>query len=228
MCSSDLPYAVGDGKTHTLHVCRASGMTSLLKPDVRMLRQFNLFPDFGEVTSTRQVETKRLDDIDEISAIDFLKIDIQGSELTAFQSGRVKLNSCVVIQTEVSFQLLYEDQPTFCEVDSELKSQGFQLHAFQHIKRWGLAPLVVNENPRAGMNQLLEADAVYVRSLMFEHLLDSNQLKRLCLILHHCYESFDLALKCILELQDRGHLAPGSEVEYLRLLPVQAACHFPR
>ena len=32
-----LPYAIADGGTHTLYCCRASGMTSLLKPDQQYL-----------------------------------------------------------------------------------------------------------------------------------------------------------------------------------------------
>lgn len=79
-----LPYAVGDGGTHRLKICRAPGMTSLLEPDEKMLRLFNLFPYFGEVVATVEIETKKLDDIAEIDSIDFLKIDIQGGGTGGF------------------------------------------------------------------------------------------------------------------------------------------------
>ena len=36
-----LPYAVGDGKPHTLNICKASGMTSLLEPDKNILELFH-------------------------------------------------------------------------------------------------------------------------------------------------------------------------------------------
>lgn len=213
-----LPYLVGDGKPGMLHVCAASGMTSLLKPDVNTLSLFHLFPDFGTVLSTVPVETTRLDDVAEIGGLDFLKIDIQGGELSVFRSGRQKLAEAVVVQTEVSFMTLYEGQPSFGEVDSELRSQGFVPHTFTDVKRWGITPLLVNDNPRTGLNQLLEADMVYVRDFSRPDLMSGEQLKHLVLISHHCYRSFDLALRCLLQLERRGELQPGVQQRYLQLL----------
>ncbi|MEJ3816632.1 FkbM family methyltransferase, partial [Campylobacter jejuni] len=69
------------------------------------------------------------DDIGEIDAMDYLKIDVQGSELAVFQNGRRRLAEAVVIQTEVSFLPLYKKQPVFGEIDLELRSQGFIPHA---------------------------------------------------------------------------------------------------
>ena len=59
-----------------------------------------------------------------------LKIDIQGSELSVFQNGQEKLAEAVAIQTEVSFITWYLDQPSFGEVDLELRGQGFIPHCF--------------------------------------------------------------------------------------------------
>src|SRR5437868_451732 len=67
-----LPYAIGDGKEHTLHLCKSRFMTSLLEPDPKQLALFNEFPDFGKVEETARVSTRRLDDVDEVGAIDFL------------------------------------------------------------------------------------------------------------------------------------------------------------
>lgn len=213
-----LPYAVGDGQSHTLHVCAASGMTGLLKPDQRMLSLFHLFPGFGEVLRTEQVQTTRLDDVAEIEHLDFLTIDIQGSELSVFRSGRRKLQQAVAVQTEVSFLTLYENQPGFGEIDLELRSQGFIPHAFAAVKRWGLVPMLVNNNPRQGLNQLLEADAVYVRDFSRPETMTDEQLKHLALIMHHCYRSYDLALRCLLELEARQAIEGGVQQRYLGLV----------
>src|SRR4030095_16241459 len=43
-CETYLPYAIGDGGRHTLNMCFAPGMTSLLKPNPAVLK---LFPDFA-------------------------------------------------------------------------------------------------------------------------------------------------------------------------------------
>jgi len=212
------PDVLGDGHPHTLHICAAPGMTSLLKPDPRMLSLFRLFPEFGRVHSTQPVVTKRLDDITEIKNLDFLKIDVQGSELSVFRSGRHKLADAMVIQTEVSFLPLYEHQPLFAEIDLELRSQGFIPHTFAAVKRWAIAPLMVNNDPYQGLNQLLEADVVYVRDFNRTDALSDEQLKHLALISHHCYRSFDLALRCVLILEQRGRLKKGSDERYTQLI----------
>jgi hypothetical protein len=71
------------------------------------------------------VSTRRLDDIAEISAMDFLKIDAQGSELSVVRHGHRCLMQAVAIQTEVSFVPLYHDQPTFGEIDNEMRRMDF-------------------------------------------------------------------------------------------------------
>src|SRR4051812_38193209 len=74
-----LPYAVGDGTRANLNICELEGMTSLLVPEPRHLALFNLFPIWGQVKKQIPVDTKKLDDITEIAAMDFLKMDVQGS-----------------------------------------------------------------------------------------------------------------------------------------------------
>jgi FkbM family methyltransferase len=218
-----LPYAVGDGSTQTLHVCSAPGMTSFLKPDVRSLSLFPLFPDFARVVASQQIQTRALDDINEIEVLDFLKIDVQGSELAVFRSGRQKLAAAVAIQTEVSFLPLYENQPPIGLLDVELRSQGFIPHALVELKRWVISPLLVDNNPRKPLNQLLEADLVYVRDFRSPETLTEEQLKHLALVAHHCYRSFDLALFCLLALERRGSLASGVKEVYLNMLRANPA-----
>ena len=78
--------------------------------------------------------------------------------------------------------------------------------------------LIVNDNPRQPLNQLLEADLVYVRDFRDPARLTEEQLKHLALIAHHCYGSFDLALYCLLALEGRGSLPVGVQDRYLSLL----------
>ncbi len=213
-----LPYAVGDGGIHTLHICEVPGMTSLLEPDPAPLDLFNLFANFGKVVRQVEVETRRLDEIAEIVHLDFLKIDIQGGELMVFQSGQAKLTSAVAIQTEVSFIALYKDQPTVGDVDVELRRQGFVPHCFAELKNWAIRPSVFNNEPRLALNQVLEADLVYVRDIVHAEHMSDEQLKHLALIAHHCYYSFDLALRCLTVLEERGALAEGVATRYLSTL----------
>ncbi len=213
-----LPYAVGDGDSHTLHICQVSGMTSLLEPDPVQLAAFNLFEKFGTVTSTMTIPTQRLDDIEEIDHVDFLKIDIQGSELSVFQNGRNTLAQAIAVQTEMSFITLYKDQPPLGEVDRELRSQGFVPHGFDQVKKWLISPCVINDNPRKGLNQLLECDLIYVRDFARLDLLSTEQVKYLAFFAHHYCASFDLALRCIVHLQDTGMLPLTAAASYAQLL----------
>jgi FkbM family methyltransferase len=199
-----LPNAVGDGQTHRLMVTHAPGMTSLLKPDEKRLALFNGFTQWGTVVEEIEVSTDRLDDIDEVKEFDLLKIDIQGSELMAFQHGRRKLAHAVAVHTEVSFVPLYEHQPVFGEVDLELRSQGFQPHSLPAVKRWAISPTVFGGDFRIAQNQLLEADIVYVRDIAYPQRLTDEQLSHLAMIAFHVYGSTDLALFCIRELSRRG------------------------
>jgi FkbM family methyltransferase len=218
-----LPYAVGDGGAHTLKVCAAPGMTSLLEPDPRALEVFERLKAFAVVIDRVPVETRRLDDISEISHLDFLKIDIQGGELDVFKAGRQKLSEAVAIQTEVSFMTLYKDQPTQAEVDQELRSQGFIPHCFAELEPCVIAPCVVNNNSAVGLRQLLEADMVYVRDFLNPEKMTDEQLKHLALIAHHCYGSFDLALRCVMLLVQRRAVSSSAMDDYVQIVAAKQA-----
>ncbi|RTL56426.1 MAG: FkbM family methyltransferase [Rhodocyclaceae bacterium] len=216
-----LPHVIGDGTERILNICKASGMTSLLTPDQRTLSLFDVLRPLGEVIDRITTSTIRLDDVVELTAFDMLKIDVQGAELEIFQSGRLKLNNAVAIQTEVSFVTLYENQPSFGDIDLELRSQGFIPHSFPAIKKWPISPCVINGDPRQPLNQLLEADIVYIRDLSRVEHLSPDQIKQLAFIGHCCFGSLDLTMYCIRELQNRGVL-PGNALDrYVELLQSQ-------
>ena len=136
-----LPYAVGDGAPATLTLCHAPGMSSLLAPNPQVLDCLNLYSIFGMVTGQEPIETHSLDGMSEIAAIDFLKIDVQGSELAVFRGGRSRLASAVAVQTEVCFMPLYKDQPLFGDLDRELRSLGLIPHLMTEIHKAMISPL---------------------------------------------------------------------------------------
>ena len=210
-----LPYAVGDGGSGILKVCRATGMTSLLEPDATTLKLFPALQPCGEVIDRVPVETRRLDDISEIEHLDFLKIDIQGSELSVFQNGQEKLAEAVAIQTEVSFITSYLGQPSVGEVDLELRRQGFIPHGLTQLTRRPIGAFEVGDDALPWVNQLTEADIVYVRDFVHRDVMTDEQLKHLGLIAHHCYGSFDLAFRCVQLLEERREVETGSARRYM-------------
>jgi FkbM family methyltransferase len=216
-----LPYVVGDGTQRTLNVCELEGMTSLLVPDPAHLALFNLFPIWGEVKERIPVATHKLDDIAEITALDFLKMDVQGGERDVLAHGRAKLKDAVAVQTEVSFVPLYQKQPAFGEIDLALRDMGFLPHCVIGTKIWPIAPMVVGERPNQGIRQLLETDMVYVKDFSRPENMSAEQWKHLALVAHHCYGSYDLALKAIITLIRMGVVPADANRRYLDILPAR-------
>ena len=189
-----LPYAIGDGKRHTLNFCQAPGMTSLLTPNRQVLELLHGFPEWGTVIGTEEVDTKRLDDVAETDGIDMVKIDIQGGELMALSHAKKRLKTTLVIQTEVEFMPMYEGQPLFSDVDIFLRKQGFMLHRFYPTVSRVVRPLLVDNNIYAELSQLTWADAIFIRDLTRLELLSDQQLLKTAAILHDCYGSIDVVL----------------------------------
>ncbi len=199
------PFILGDGQPATLHICRASGMTSLLKPsEFTTQKVFSDFEEYTEIVKKDPVETHRLDDID-IDNLDLIKIDVQGSELVILQNGTQKLKDVVMIQTEVSFIPLYEDQPSFATMDQFLRKQGFVPHCFAQIHRHPIHPCT-NEKNIYNTNQVMEADIVYIPNFERLSALSDEKLKHLALLAQASYGSTDLALHCLIILQERGSI----------------------
>lgn len=209
-----LPYAVGDGGEHVLRLCAESGFASMLEPDRDQLQLLTDFPRMAEVTSRVPMATRRLDDITEIERLDYLKIDIQGGELDVFRHGRRLLAGAVAVQTEVGFTRLYEDQPTFADLDLELRAQGFVPHLFVNTKTWPLAPVQWGDPLQERARHLVEADVLYVRDLTRLDVLSEDQLHHLGLICDLAYASYGVTLLCVGELARRGAIVPDSAQRY--------------
>jgi FkbM family methyltransferase len=216
-----LPHAIGDGGRHTLNICRAPGMTSLLTPNPAVLNLFHGFPAWGQVLSTETVDTVRLDDVAETAGAAMLKIDIQGGELMALSHATARLRDLLVIHTEVEFLPMYVDQPLFSDLDLFLRRHGFVFHRFHPSVSRTIAPLLVNNDIYAGMSQLLWADAIFVKDFTRLERLSEPQLLVMAAILHDCYRSFDLVMRLLTEHDARA----GTQLaaDYLSRLRTQTS-----
>jgi len=205
-----LPHAVGDGKPHTLRLCRLPGMTSLLEPNYAVLSLFDGFSKWAEVISTEDVQTVRLDDVPETADLDLLKIDIQGAELMVFENAVERLKHSVVIHTEVEFLSMYKDQPLFSDVERFLRAQGYMLHKFEPLVTRDMSPVLLSSDPYTGHSQVFWADAIFVRDFTRLDLLSAEQLLRMAVILYDCYRSFDLVLVLLREYDRRTQASYGA------------------
>jgi FkbM family methyltransferase len=218
-----LSHAVGDGETHTIHFCAASGMTSLFRPNAKVLDLMTGFSEWARVVGTEKIATRRLDDVPEAAGFDLLKIDVQGAELMVMQKAVEGLRHAVCVQTEVEFVPLYIDQPLFSDVDLFLREQGFVLHRFEPLVSRVLKPLVLPGDPFAGLSQIFWTDAIYIRDFTRLDLLTSDQLLKLALILNDCYLSLDMVAHLLAEYDRRmkTQFSHTYMVKGLQLAPAQ-------
>jgi FkbM family methyltransferase len=116
-----------DGSIQTIYLASGpSGMTSLLKPDIAALKFFNGFENFGHIENTEQVKTKKLDDIEDLPLIDFLKMDIQGAELMALRGASDSLTFAKALYLEVNEKELYKGCGQIEEIDTFLAPYKFK------------------------------------------------------------------------------------------------------
>ncbi len=212
-----LPDAIGNGQTHTLHLTQHQGMVSFLEPDTFRTALFHGFPKWAQVNQLKPLPTARLDDLDSVTHIDFLKIDAQGYEIEVIRSGRYKLAKAVAIQAEAAFVPLYKGQPTIGELDMELRAMGFLPHCFAGANVMPLATEV--DLPHSDPHQIVDADILYVRD--FAKPMDAGQWKQLAMIAHHISGSFDLAMRAVSKVAQLGACPEDAPLQYQRMLEAQ-------
>ncbi len=205
-----------DGKEREVFICKpASGMTSLFKPKKEALDFFNGFSNFGEVQSVEKIKTIRLDDVKKLRNIDFLKMDVQGAELSILEHGVNCLKNCLAMQLEVSYFPLYEGQPTFGDVDVYMRGIGYIPHQFLQVKRWSIAPTIFNGNFKTPGNQLLESDIIYIKDPLLLESISDTQLQKFVILAHYCFKSVDLSVYLLIEMEKRKLIEAGDHKNYI-------------
>jgi FkbM family methyltransferase len=119
-----LPYALGDGRVHTLHVNNDDATSSLFPLNEALTSRLNHLATLHTVR-TVEVETRRLDDVLPEGPVDLLKLDVQGAELMVLQHAGSTLARTAVVHCEVEFAPIYDGQPLFGDVAAVLARNGF-------------------------------------------------------------------------------------------------------
>jgi FkbM family methyltransferase len=182
-----LPYFLGNGKPATFHRCRYNGCSSLYTPDPGIIDLFTSLGDpanaFFEVLGTSE----------EVQACDCLKIDVQGAELDVLKGAVLTLRETAVVEVEVEFVPLYQQQPLFADVDLFMRESGFTFHKFAEVASRALRPFVLDNNPFKPMSQILWANAIYIRPFADFERLAPEVLLKTAIVLHEVYTSIDMA-----------------------------------
>ncbi|MDA0220288.1 MAG: FkbM family methyltransferase [Proteobacteria bacterium] len=212
-----LEQVVGDGSPGLFRETNMGFTASLLEPDNALAAAFNHLAGLSQFTARRPVATCRLDDLPQAGGADFIKLDAQGGEGAILAGAPRTLAQALVIQTEVLFLPLYRDQPLFADLDRTLRDQGFVFHTFRGFGSRAFAPLVVDGDPARGLNQILWADAVYVRDWTALETLPVDRLRRYAALVQGLYGSFDLAQRIVRALDAQGG-GEGLAARHLALL----------
>ena len=203
------PYFAGDGRAATFHETNWRPTGSLYEPNTPLLEKFQNLAEVVTPVAKHSVSTVRIDDLEELDCIDFVKIDVQGSELTVFQNALRVMSGTLLIQTEVEFVELYKGQPLFADVDTFLRGAGFQFHAFNGFGGCRFNPPISNNAISQSFSQALWSDAIYVRDWMKLDTLDVSKLEKYAVLAHDLLRSFDLAHIVLMKLDQKtgGSLA---------------------
>lgn len=199
-----LPHFLGNGEKATFYETNWAPTGSLYKPNKPLQEKFRNLHELCTLVAEHQVETSRLDDLPEVGDIDFVKIDVQGAELSVFQSGERVMRNAVLVQTEVEFVELYENQPLFADIDPLLRSYGYQFHTFLGAGGRCFKPMLISNDANKPLRQMLWSDAIYVKNWLQFDALTLNKLKKLALLLHEVVASYDLCHVVLSEIDSRS------------------------
>lgn len=218
-----LPHAVGDGRDARLNICKGDGFSSIYEPNMKTLDYLGRWHRGTRVMKTIDLPTQRLDDLDMLPKPDLLKIDVQGAEAMIFRNGREKLSDAVTIITEVAVVPIYVGQPLLQEQAAILYDYGHILHKFLFMKSVPLnTSLMKHLNWRKHRSQAADGDAVFIKSLLEPEQVTDEQLIHLAICADSVFASYDLVLKCLSLLIERGRLTEETAISYVKLLPHQA------
>jgi protein O-GlcNAc transferase len=215
------PYFIGDGRPGVYYQTNWGPTGSLLKPNRRVLEAFQNLHELMTLVAEHPVQTRRLDDIEDLGDVDFIKLDVQGAELMVLQGAERVLKDVSVVQVEVEFLELYENQPLFADVDRFLRGQGFTFHTFTGFGLRCFKPMLLGNEPNKGIKQLLWSDAVYVRDWLNLAALSTDKIAKYATLLHDVIGSPDLCLGLLMHLDSRAGTEHGKRYSAKLAAPQQ-------
>jgi len=147
------PYNIALGETNGESVIQRSSFhpSSSLRKMAQLHKE--LYPKTKD-SFEEKIQIARLDDIVKdipLKTPMFIKMDVQGFEDSVIKGGTETIKKASVLQVETSFVPLYENQPLFGDIHTQLQALGFSYRGTSAIHR----------NPKTG--ELLYQDSIFVR-----------------------------------------------------------------
>ena len=175
-------YFVGkDSQKTDFYTYKLSELNSSFLPDSYFINNFIGGENF-EIKDSFKIESTSLNTIQKKDSInpDFIKIDTQGSELEILINAENVLEECLMIESEVMFIPIYDQQPLFYEISSFLYSKNFQLF---YLNR---AFAQRESCKKSCRGQLCYGDALFGLDIQIAKKLSlSKQIKYCCLLINY-------------------------------------------
>ncbi len=214
------PHAVGAGGPATFHDCENGSFSSLFAPDPVQIAALGHWQPSLRVKAEIPLTTVALDKVPDLPRPDMLKMDTQGAELAILSGGQDILSQAVVIMPELRFYQLYRDEPMLGLVDQKLREMGFMLHKILPGARVRLTSSQIDRlRPAMTRNQMVDADAIYIRDLARPDVMSVAQISRLALLADSVFTSMDVVLRCLDLLVARRAIAASAIDTYISKLP---------
>lgn len=218
-----VPIALGgDTRRESLNLYRKRGCSSFLTANRTLAERYER-GDYFICDDSVFVETQTLDNAahsyDFLDAA-FIKIDVQGAELSVFNGGPQLLdNSVVAIRTEVSFISLYDNQPLFSDIAHMLARHGFSPYQFLEMHAWRRDtrtkyPNVLREqksmSPELSRGQMVHGDVLFMKEI--EDMGDVPSRARLGLIAY-AFGHLDVTARALSDSETQSWLYERTGVE---------------
>jgi len=184
-----IPSALGESRSvRRLNITKDVGKSSLFVPNWEILERF---PNVDRFSVTKELKLQ-INTADKIvkGKVDFIKLDIQGSELSVLKGAKGILKEVLGVETEVEFLELYSGQPLFGQVNEYLRRLDFEFIDFVNLRRW-------ERNSFSGLGQLTFGDALFLKSpetVINGDIREANLRKYLAIL--YIYNRFDLIERC--------------------------------
>ncbi len=183
-----------------LKVCQDPFYSSTLEPVKELPLDFGRSQEF-QVVDRLMMDVRGLEGFcaaNAIADLDFVKVDVQGSELAILKGGgRLVSHRLLGIRCEVEFAHLYEGQPLFSEMELHLRALGFYPADWLYQRHWRSDPRYEhahfsrNAEIPYSRGRIIHSDALFLRDHRWILANDADPDPKLCklaliaLLYHH-------------------------------------------
>lgn len=183
------------------HVSKFGQASSLLRENTKLVSRFHA-AKYGSIVGTEKVSVKEISKLlktQNITKFDFLKIDVEGSELNIMKNlENILREDCLGILSECFFQKYHYDRPLFSEIEIYLRNLGYYTFDIS-LEKWGRTtnpveyPADHHGNIREGNAQVMFANVLFLKDpILDENSMSIDQVKKL-ITLANLYNQKDFA-----------------------------------